>query len=117
MTHFALITSPLRMAPSWVRPETGVFHNRDTPHSCARSTILWCRTVRRTPMPVMAGKLASTTLGPSIKRTPRKTFPSPDPSATPNSLSAASVFGISPSPHALRSEEHTSELQSHHDLV
>ncbi len=89
------------MAPPSAKAVTGEFHCKEMPHSCARSTIFWWSTVRRTPTPLAPEKLASTEVVPFMKRVPRKACPSPGQIAAPSSPNASSVFGINPSPQAL----------------
>ena len=92
--------SRAKFTPSREIPITGVFHSNSTPQLIARSTNFACSATRRIPIPHSPGNRAATSLPRPINRTPRITCPSPSPTLTPNSLSAATVSGINPSPHA-----------------
>ncbi len=86
--------------PSREIPATGACQSNSTPQLLACSTSFACSATRRIPIAHSAGNRAATSLSRPTNRTPRITCPSPAPTLTPNSRSAATVSGISPSPHA-----------------
>src|ERR1022692_2362273 len=93
--------SPAIETPSGPMPLTGAPHNMRTPAAVAASTILECRTVRRTPSAYPSGKEDSTETPRSMNRMPRKDWPGGLSHLMPRLRNAAKPSGISPSPHAL----------------